>query len=226
MHGRGIGAGRTAQKSQPLRKQGTKAEAEHDFLYGDVTPHEAVLVVACVLEVQLVDVGKLTRAHRASRRCGFRVCGIYPERPCAPVFVQEDFAHGNGRGDADLGRLPIAALFFDHAPKRKEADFFGHRSEMENPAANANAFAQREVERETRKPQPESDVVVNALQLGPGGQSGRAKPGVLLGGPDQGRQSLRCSPDVAEHERKPGVSGQLVGKGTEGGSLRRGRYPQ
>ncbi|MBJ7328145.1 MAG: hypothetical protein JHC52_12465 [Chthoniobacterales bacterium] len=46
-----------------MRKQGTKAEAEHDFLNGDVTPHEAVLVVARVLEVQLVDVGKLTRAH-------------------------------------------------------------------------------------------------------------------------------------------------------------------
>jgi len=80
LHGRGIGSGRTAYKSQPLRKQGTKAEAEHDFLNGDVTPHEAVLVVACVLEVQLVDVGKLTRAHRASRPYGFRVCGIYPER--------------------------------------------------------------------------------------------------------------------------------------------------
>ena len=62
-HGPCIGAGRTAHNSQPLRKQGTKAEAEHDFLYGDVTPHEAVLMVACVLEVQLVDVGKLTRAH-------------------------------------------------------------------------------------------------------------------------------------------------------------------
>ena len=190
LHGRGIGSGRTAYKSQPLRKQGTKAEAEHDFLNGDVTPHEAVLVVACVLEVQLVDVGNL---------------------------MQEDFAHGHRRGDADLGRLPIAALLFNHTPKRKEADFFGHKSEMENPATNANAFAQREVERETRKTQPESDVVVNALQLGPGGQPGRAKPGVLLGCPDQGRQSLRCSPDVAEHERKPGVSGQLVGKGPKGG---------
>ena len=167
-----------------------KAEAEHDFLNGDITPHEAVLVVACVLEVQLVDMGNL---------------------------MQEDFAHGHRRGDADLGRLPIAALLFDHTPKRKEADFFGHRSEMENPATNANAFAQREVERDTRKTQPESDVVVNALQLGPGGQPGHAKPGVPLGCPDQGRQSLRCSPDVAEHERKPGVSGQLVGKGPKGG---------
>ncbi len=63
LHGPCIGAGRTAHKSQPLRKQGTKAEAEHDFLNAEVTPHEAVLVVACVLEVQLVDVGKLTRAH-------------------------------------------------------------------------------------------------------------------------------------------------------------------
>ena len=124
MHGPGIGAGRTAHKSQPLRKQATKAEAEHDFLNGEVTPHEAVLVVSRVLEVQLVDVGNL---------------------------MQEDFAHGHRRGDADLGRLPIAALLFGHAPKRKEADFFGHRSGMENPATNANAFAQREVERETRK---------------------------------------------------------------------------
>jgi hypothetical protein len=76
LHGPCIGVGRTAHKSQPLRKQGTKAEAEHDFLNAEVTPHEAVLVVACVLEVQLVDVGKLTRAHRASRPYGFRVCGM------------------------------------------------------------------------------------------------------------------------------------------------------
>ena len=110
-------------------------------------------MVACVLEVQLVDVGNL---------------------------MQEDFTHGNRRGDADLGWLPIAALLFDHAPKRKKTDFFGHRSQTENPATNADAFSQQEVERETRKTQPKSDVGVNALQLVPGGQSGRAKPGVLL----------------------------------------------